>query len=302
LGGASVTGAGTSTMTYTATTGVAVAAAANNTAVKATFNPDLAGSYTIVTWTDLNNDGAIDANEAYATKTIVIAAEATVLTVTAINAAGATSAAGTADTGALVKITLTNGALATTIAGTEIIAVSVSGATGTTRIQTGAGGTTAVAVLTRASFDSKGVAYLNVTDTAADTLVFSASGAIGGAALASTVSLSFLVPTTVGTKEATTTVSNLTGLGSASVVASTSSVFVNAIKSTTIGYTFTGAAVATTVLYGPAEILAIKVSDGTDGLLMGKTGLAYTTTATFGIRWFCSPRYDNPLQIEPTFQ
>jgi hypothetical protein len=282
LGGASVVGAGTGSMTYTATTGVAVAAAKNNTAVKATFNPDLAGSYTIVTWVDLNNDGAIDANEGYVTKTITIAAEATVLSVTALNASGATSTAGTADSGALVKVSLTNGALATTLAGTEVISVSVTGATGTTQIQAGAGGTTAVATLTRTSFDSKGNVYLNVTDTAADTLVFTASGTIGGVALAQTTSLSYLVPTTVGTKVATTTVSNLTGLGSASTVGATGDVFVNAIKSTTIGYTFTGAATASATVYGPAEILSIKVSDGTDGLIIGKTGLAYTTTATFG--------------------
>jgi len=279
---AAVTGTGTGTLVYTSTTATTIAAAAGTLQSNVTFNPDLAGSYTVVTWTDQNNDGAIDADEGYVTKTIVIAAEATVMTITALNAAGATSTAGTADTGALVKISLTNGALATTIAGTELITVSVTGATGTTRIQAGAGGTTAITTLTRNSFDKYGVVYLNVTDDAADTLVFSASGTIGAVVLTQTTSLSFLVPTTVGTKEAATTVSNLTGLGSASAVDVTGSVFVNAIKSTTIGYTFTGAAVATATKYGAAEILKIKVSDGSDGLLLGKTGLAYTTTTTFG--------------------
>jgi hypothetical protein len=285
LGGASVTGAGTSTMTYTATTGVAVAAAANNTAVKATFNPDLAGSYTLVTWTDLNNDGAIDANEGYVTKTIVIAAEATVMTVTALNALGATGAG--ANKGALVKISLTNGALATTIAGTEILTVALSGATGTTVIQI-PGSTAAVASLTRTSFSPKGIVYLNITDTTADVAVLTVSGVVGGVTLTQTVSLEWIVPTTNTNLEATTAVSNLTGVkattaaDAAGTGAITGNAFVDSTKSTTLGYTLTGSTVASAVAYEAGEYVAVTVTDGADGILLGKASMAYTTVVKFG--------------------
>jgi hypothetical protein len=281
-----VSGGGTATLVYTETTATTVSAAAGTLQSDVTFVPDLAGSYTIVTWTDLNNDGAIDANEGYATKTIVIAAEATVMSVTALNALGATGAG--ADKGALVKISLTNGALATTLAGTEVLSLSLSGATGTTNIQA-PGATAAIASLTRTSFDKNGVVYLNITDTTADVAVLSVSGLIGGVAVAQTVSLEWVVPTTVGTKAATTAVSNTTGVKStladdsaAGTGAVTGNVFVDSTKSTTIGYTFTGAATASTTAYGPGEYLAVKVTDGSDGILLGKALMAYTTVVKFG--------------------
>ncbi len=280
-----VTGGGTASLVYTSEATTAVTAAAGTLQSDVTFVPDLAGSYTIVTWTDQNNDGAIDANEGYATKTIVIAAEATVMSVTALNALGASGAG--ADKGALVKISLTNGALATTLAGTEVLSVSLSGATGTTVIQA-PGATAAISALTRTSFDSKGNVYLNITDTTADVAVLSVSGLIGGVAVAQTVSLEWVVPTTNTNLEAVTAVSNTTGVkattaaNAAGTGAVTGNVFVDSAKNTTIGYTLTGSTTTSAVAYEAGEYVAVTVTDGTDGILIGKTGLAYTTVAKFG--------------------
>jgi hypothetical protein len=277
-----VTGTGTNALTYTGDSTNTAASGADSLKVDATLNPDVVGTYSLLYYVDLNNNSAIDTGEGYYSQSVTVVADAPVVTISPVNSTAAISTAGADNEGSLVKISVSNAGAATSLSGTEILTITTSGGTGTVTSEV-AGGGAAVTSLTRANFDSTGSAYLNVTDTAADTLVFTLSGTLGTTAIAQSTTLTFVTPTTVGNKEATTAISNTTGVGSASSTgASTGSVYVNSLKDTTVSYTLTGAATASTTAFGSGEYIQVTVKDTTAGLLTG-TGAAYgyTTVAKF---------------------
>ncbi len=73
--------------------------------LSSTFTPDVAGTYTVLTWHDANLNGALDADEAYATKSFSIAADAPTVAMTVYGSTTVISPATTDDDlGALVKV------------------------------------------------------------------------------------------------------------------------------------------------------------------------------------------------------
>jgi len=169
------------------------------------FNPATAGTYTITVYHDANRDDLVSVGEATATSTVVIAADA-LPSITFTNYGQATpenSANGSI--GALMKITMKNGTAAASLAENETLTITAptlsvidnkSVLTGTSFAMADAAATTSLA-LTRANFNGKGEAYINIGNTTAAGGTFSVSATIsGGTAAGATGSTSF---TTVDT-------------------------------------------------------------------------------------------------------
>jgi len=166
------------------------------------FNPATAGTYTITVYHDANRDDLVSVGEATATSTVVIAADA-LPSITFTNYGQATpenSANGSI--GALMKITMKNGTAAASLAENETLTITAptnsvidnkSVLTGTSFAMADAAATTSLA-LTRANFNGKGEAYINIGNTTAAGGTFAVSATIsGGTAAGATGSTSFTV-------------------------------------------------------------------------------------------------------------
>jgi hypothetical protein len=195
--GLSLVGPSNPTATYTAASGFSPATllvdsdtaaftAGAHVAGRVGFVPDVAGDYEIIVWHDANANGALDPTESRAaTRTFTVGAAPTSLTATAINATFCASGTN----GALVKLTLPTG---TGLALGEAIRVTPSTATadifkinGTDPTYTP--GTTTYVDLVGSQFIG-GVAWLNVTDSASNTLTYAGQGS-GVSAITGTTSL-----------------------------------------------------------------------------------------------------------------
>ena len=166
------------------------------------FNPATAGTYTITVYHDANRDDLVSVGEASATSTVVIAADA-LPSITFTNYGQATpenSANGLI--GALMKITLKNGTAAASLNENESLTITAptnsvidnkSVLSGTSFAMADAAATTSL-VLTRANFNGKGEAYINIGNTTAAGGTFAVSATIsGGTAAGATGSTSITV-------------------------------------------------------------------------------------------------------------
>jgi len=277
---------------------VSQAAAANKGSV-VYFNPATAGTYTITVYHDANRDDLVSVGEASATTTVVVAADA-LPSITFTNYGQATpenSVDGAI--GALMKITMKNGTAAASLAENETLTITAptnsvidnkSVLTGTSFAMADAAATTSLA-LTRANFNGKGEAYINIGNTTAAGGTFAVSATIsGGTAAGATGSTSFTVVdtatnavnrSTADTAKAVTNPGNLLGVKGA-----TAALIANgAGDQATTWYVKPG--VATTV--SAKMVVGAVVSDtftatvtDTRGLLTGMANAAYKIAKSTG--------------------
>jgi trimeric autotransporter adhesin len=167
------------------------------------FTPDKAGTYVFAIIDDTNGDGVLSSGETASYLTVTAAtAPAAAATLTAVvpgTYAVYSSAAGTTN-GAWVKVQVTDGSAATVLSATQQVIVTVpSTATIVAKMTGSAGGYATVGVtgasyaLSNTDFSNSGVAYLQITNSAAGTATVTAQ--VGGATTVNSLSLVYAAVT-----------------------------------------------------------------------------------------------------------
>jgi hypothetical protein len=243
------------TTTPGATT-VAVAASVSSTGTAVTFTPDVAGTYTLTAFHDANGNGVVDAGEATASKSVVISANAPLATLTVF---GSTST--TASTGALVRLALTNGGVAASMGAGDSITIT------TTNSGAIYEGTTITNV------DSKGYAYVHVTDAVAEatTVTFTGTGTLATLTASTSVTFKTAVTATASTVTTASTTATWT-TGGTTAVATGASVFNSYLAAATTGLTVANPTDAVT---------QATYTDGTDGCITGSASKSWTVALTY---------------------
>ena len=238
-----------------------------------TFTPDVAGTYELLTWFDVDDDGLLDTGETYATKSISVVAgsDAVSATLTQYNSSAATGATGN---GSLVKISIKNSAGAAASLGTlESITATVDAGVVYKINDSTTNANAASVTLNRASFNKDGNAWLNLTYGSAGSQVLTVAGSVGAAVAGINLTKTTTFAAAAADISAAQATSNTTG-----VYAATNPVYdtsagiwhVDYTKSTTVG--ITGAATT-------ADVVAVIVTD-TTGDYTGLAGADFTTYAT----------------------
>jgi len=172
-------------------------AASASTVGVVSFIPNAVGTYTLVVWNESSTSGiaSLTGSESYKTFTINVSAGVSSITLTPVNATSVEDST----YGSLVKITLKDAAgnaaalapgeaISVTPSGTGLVAYKAAGTTGNpTQVTDSSAGT--AYNLSNADF-SNGVAYVNITDAAAETVSLVASLSSSSSVTAST-SLTF---------------------------------------------------------------------------------------------------------------
>ena len=279
--GATLTNSATATGVTTGnklvvTTGTAATTGTTSTITAGvTFTPDVAGTYTVLTWQDANNDDVLDATEKFATRSLSIAADAATVAMTVYGSTTVISPAATDDDlGALVKVSLRNNALAASLAGVESLTVS---ATNSGEIRNAAD-SAALTTLTRASFDKSGNAYFRLNKAAAGVSVVSITGATGTAfaSLAITASVTFVAA--AADFDSAVALVNTTGAYSAGVAKpNADATAAMAVAVPLVGATAVGVSGLTTTA---ADVVAATITDSTEGDITGLASGKYSIVAT----------------------
>jgi len=279
--GATLTNSATATGVTTAsklvvTTGTAATTGTTSTITAGvTFTPDVAGTYTVLTWQDANNDDVLDATEKYATKSFSIAADAPTVAMTVFGSTTRISPATTDDDlGALVKVSLRNAAVAASLAGVESLTVSASNSG---EIRT-ADDSAALTTLTRASFDKSGNAYFRVNKAAAGASVVTITGATGTAfaSLAITATVTFVAAT--ADFESAVALVNTSGAYSAGVAKpSADATAAMAVTVPLVGATAVG---VSGVTGAAADVVSATITDSSAGDITGLASAKYSVVAT----------------------
>jgi hypothetical protein len=269
--------AGTTTAASTATLTVGTDGdfvADETVTLNATFTPDVAGTYELVTWYDVDEDGAIDTGETKATKSISVVAgsDAVTATLTQYNSSAATGATGN---GSLVKVSIKNsGAAAASLGTLETITASVDNGV-VYKINDSTDNANATSVtLNRASFNKDGNAWLNLTYGTAGVQVLTVAGSTGAAVAGINLTKSTTFAASAGdVLDAVITTSNTTGVkeATAHVAATTVGIWhTDYTKTTTIGLASSA---------GTGDKVKITVTDVT-GDLTGLVNADYSTYVT----------------------
>jgi hypothetical protein len=259
------------------------------------FIPDVAGSYVVQVWLDLNEDGVLDANELdeeVDTETFVVSGAPTTITITKINGTAALSGTN----GALVKIALTNSAGAAGLAAGETLVIDPSGTTANITVDGDDNSDTsedgASVSLTSADFVG-GVAWFNVDNdkAAAETVTLSISATgTDVASLVASTTISFVVADEAGASTSTT-IASTSGVYDAG--ADNNGPFTVPLGASTVSFKHSvtyGTAAAATAAVGKYATYKVVDTTGrsTGSVAQGKIGLGYdgvitlaaTTTAT----------------------
>jgi hypothetical protein len=193
-------------------------ASALSTTVELLWTPDVAGTYRVAVWHDENADDARDAGEKTTQFTIVVVADDAPITatVTALN----TTSTDLGAYGAAVKVEIKNSlGVPTRLGGFEQFALAVTGDAEIDASEDNDGTATPqdanyldVTSLVQANF-AKGVAYLNIHNATAETVVFTISGETGAAnaAVKKTLSLVYTDAISIDTDTALDVVNDGTG-------------------------------------------------------------------------------------------
>jgi len=204
----------------------------------ATVAYDVPGTYVFTAYDDVNGNGIVDGTDYVQNFTVVVAAQSAtqsaVGSVTAVNSASST----TGTYGSLIKVALKDAA-GNPIAPDQNTAVTVS-LTGSAKIAyvnnssiTAASSTT----LGATAFNGKGIAYLNVTDATAESVVVSLSAVGFGTFSAGTAAtLSFTAPVSpIGGSGSVTaaTAGNISSSSTYNYKGATVSVYTNGTSSST---------------------------------------------------------------------
>ena len=187
--GTAANATGPSSVLYTTTlaSGAAVAAVTSNQTVgTVTFTPVTTGTYSLVVWSESSATGipSLSGSESSQTFTINVSAGVSTITMTPTNSSSSTQSS---SKGSLVKMTLKDAAgNATTLSPGEAVTVTPSGSAIIAKVNNNAASSTAGQVwnLSAANFNTSGVAWINVTDTVAESATITAS--ISGGTSAST--------------------------------------------------------------------------------------------------------------------
>ena len=236
------------------------------------FTPDVVGTYELLVWFDLDDDGALDTGETKATKSISVVAgsNAVTATLTQFNSSAATGATGN---GSLVKVSLTNsGAAAASLGALETITATVDNGVVYKINDSTSDANAASVTLNRASFNAAGNAWLNLTYGTAGIQVLTVAGSTGAAVAGINATKSTTFATTSGdVLDAVITTSNTTGVkqDTAHVAATTVGIWhTDYTKTTTIGLASSA---------GTGDKVLITVTDVTGDL----TGLANADYSTY---------------------
>ena len=236
------------------------------------FTPDVAGTYELIVWFDLDDDGAIDTGETKATKSISVVAGSDVVTAT-LTQYNATAATGATGNGSLVKVSLKNsGAAAASLGTLETITASVDNGV-VYKINDSTDNANATSVtLNRASFNKDGNAWLNLTYGTAGVQVLTVAGSTGAAVAGINLTKSTTFAASAGdVLDAVITTSNTTGVKEATAHVAGTTVGIwhtDYTKTTTIGLASSA---------GTGDKVKITVTDVTGDL----TGLANSDYSTY---------------------
>jgi hypothetical protein len=239
-----------------------------------TFTPDVAGTYELIVWFDVDDDSVLDTGETYATKSISVVAgsDAVTATLTQYNSTAATGATGN---GSLVKVSLKNsGAAAASLGTLETITATVDAGVVYKVNDSTTDANAASVTLNRASFNKDGNAWLNLTYATAGVQVLTVAGSTGAAVAGINLTKSTTFAASAGdVLDAIITTSNTTGVYEATphVAATTVGIWhTDYTKTTTIGLASSA---------GTGDKVLITVIDVT-GDLTGLANADYSTYAT----------------------
>jgi hypothetical protein len=262
-----------------------------------TFTPTVAGTYSLVVWNEADrsfgvgasakltasSQAALSGNESYKVFTINVSAGVSTVTLTAQNSTAPTYVAGSSGiNGSLIKVTLKDVAgNAAILAPGETITLTPSGS-GDIAYVNGVAVTSAAGAsynLSSASFNSSGIAWINVTDAVAETSTLTAS-LVGGA----TASISPKFVATVAVAAVPGTVTAATGFKFSTpdytVPVGTSSMTYKATASAGSSVSFT---VTETVNSGAGAITGYSTALSYDAAVTAgtaATSVTHTVTAT----------------------
>jgi len=258
------------------------------------FTPDVAGTYELIVWFDVDDDGAIDTGETKATKSIAVvaASDAVTATLTQYNSTAATGATGN---GSLVRVEIKNsGAAAASLGALETITVTVDNGVVYKINDSTDDANAATVTLNRSSFNKDGRAWLNLTYGSAGTQVLTVAGSTGAAVAGINLTKSTTFAAAAGEISALITYTNTTG-----VYENTANVF-----NTTAGAWHTDYTKSTTVAFSAAAttaaVVPIVVTDVT-GDITGKTNADYTTYATAAASKVTFSRSFAPSAVDDNF-
>jgi hypothetical protein len=241
-----------------------------------TFTPDVVGTYELLTWYDVNDNGGLDTGETTGSATITVVASTDAVTAALVhyNSSAQADADGN---GSLVKVTLTNSAgAAASLGAFETLTASVSAGVVYKINNSTANADASSVVLRRADFDRLGRAWLNLTSADAGSQVLTVAGSTGSAVSAISQTLTTTYVAAAGDIATLVTVGNTTGVAvtTANVYDTTAGAWtVNPLKTTSVAFAST-ATVAT-----PAAVIAVVMTD-VSGRITGLATAAYTTTTT----------------------
>ncbi len=259
-----------------------------------TFTPDVAGTYELITWFDVDDDGVLDTGETYATKSIAVVAgsDAVTATITQYNSTAATGATGN---GSLVKVEIKNsGAAAASLGTLETITATVDNGVVYKINDSTTDANAATVTLNRSSFNKDGRAWLNLTYGSAGTQVLTVAGSTGAAVTGINLTKSTTFAAAAADISALVSTTNTTGVyvATANVYDTTAGAWhTDYTKSTTVAFS----AAATT-----ADVVAIVVTDVT-GDITGLANADYTTYATAASSKVTFSRSFAPSAVDDNF-
>jgi hypothetical protein len=143
------------------------------------FWPDVAGTYSFTFFDDRNNNGLVDGKDVSTAYSIVVGGSASTIAVSNLTGLSATNATtpGATTFGAVIRISTTDsGARGTAPSADAGVTVTISGSGKATYKNGSAIAATSSLTLGTADFDGSGYAYLNVSNTVAETVTVSIAG------------------------------------------------------------------------------------------------------------------------------
>jgi len=269
------------TIIYNANTaGTQIAAGTSAPVARITFTPTVAGTYSVTVWNERDrsygvgasakqtatSESALSGTESYQVFTINVAASVSTVALSAINSVA--SKAGS--NGSLIKVTLKDAAgNASTLAPGEVVTITPSGSglvAGVNGVATSGATAGGAYNLSAANFDASGRAWINVTDSVAETSTITAS-VNGGVSSSTSVSFKTITASTVAPAPYSAT--------SVGYALSSGSLY---------NMPLGGATITFTVTVGSAGYANYTVKENAAGAITGDTGrsLSYDAAALGG--------------------
>jgi len=254
---------------YSANPGTSISVSTTQSAIgTVTFTPVAAGTYSLTVWNESSTSGtpALSGTESYQVFTINVAASVSTVALSAINSVA--SKAGS--NGSLIKVTLKDAAgNASTLAPGEVVTITPSGSglvAGVNGVATSGATAGGAYNLSAANFDASGRAWINVTDSVAETSTITAS-VNGGVSSSTSVSFKTITASTVAPAPYSAT--------SVGYALSSGSLY---------NMPLGGATITFTVTVGSAGYANYTVKENAAGAITGDTGrsLSYDAAALGG--------------------